>query len=272
MTRGMIFNIEEFSLHDGPGIRTTVFLKGCPLRCIWCHNPEGIDPWPQLAVKPDGCTSCGRCRTACAHDECKGFGRCVHACPNGILSVTGREIEAGELAAIILKNADIMQKSGGGVTLSGGEPLYQPEFTAELLRLLPVHKIIQTSGYAPGSVFAGTTRYADLVMLDIKLADRELHKRYTGVYNDIIVENLKFLQESGRSHIIRVPLIPDITDTEENLRGIAALAGSSPVELLPYNPLAGAKYKSLGYTFTDEIKAEQSRKIDTSMFVSARIV
>jgi len=246
---GTVFDIKEFSLQDGPGPRVTVFLKGCPLRCRWCHNPEGLSPKPQLMVKQNLCTKCGKCFQSCDHPECAGLGRCLYACPNGLVSLSGQVYEAEELAEKVMKNADFYTMNGGGVTVSGGEPLAQADFVCALFDRLPIHKAIQTSGYADNAVFQRVIDRCDYVMMDIKLADRELHKQYTGVYNDKILENLKYLKQSGKAYVIRTPLIPDITDTQENLAAIQTLLGDSPWEKLPYNTMAGAKYPMLGMQY-----------------------
>ena len=246
---GTVFDIKEFSLHDGPGPRVTVFLKGCPLRCRWCHNPEGLSPKPQLMVKQNLCTKCGKCFQSCDHPECAGLGRCLYACPNGLVSLSGQVYEAEELAKKVMKNADFYAMNGGGVTVSGGEPLAQADFVCALFDYLPIHKAIQTSGYADNSVFKRVIDRCDYVMMDVKLADREMHKQYTGVYNDKILENLEYLKQSGKAYVIRTPLIPNITDTQENLAAIQALLGDSPWEKLPYNTMAGAKYPMLGMQY-----------------------
>lgn len=195
----------------------------------------------------------------------------MHACPMGLVEEIGRAWDAEALAKRLLRDADLFESSGGGVTLSGGEPLMQHEFAAALLRRLPVHKAIETSGYATGAVFEKILALVDYVMLDIKLASREAHRRYTGVDNRPILENLQRLKQSGKPHLIRVPLIPNITDTEENLREIATVVGDSPVELLPYNRMAGAKYPSVGKRFTDLITATENREIDLSVFQNATL-
>ena len=248
---GIIFDIKEFSIHDGPGGRFTVFLKGCPLRCIWCHNPEGLSGKPQLMHKKALCVECGRCKAGCNHPECQAHGRCIHACANGCLSVAGREMTVEELADKLNSNADFLKITGGGVTISGGEPMMQSEFVCALADALPdMHKAIQTSGYTDFKTYKKVIDKFDYIMQDIKLLDREQHKKYTGVYNDNILENIKYLKESGKEYIFRVPLIPDITDTEENLKAISELVGDSPVELLPYNNLAGAKYEMLDMEYS----------------------
>lgn len=246
--KGLIFDIKEFAVHDGEGIRTTVFLKGCPLRCVWCHNPEGLSPKKELYLKQNGCLSCGLCRIPCEHEECKGLGRCLHVCPKNLVSVAGVEWEAKELAAKLLTHKNFFNTMGGGITLSGGEPLLQADFCVELLTLLKgqVHTAIETSGYAKSEDFKKVIRLCDFVYMDIKLADSELHKKYTGVDNKIILQNAEYLKQSGIPHTFRTPLIPNITDTEENLWEIKGIVGGSSWEILPYNPLAGAKYASVG--------------------------
>ena len=269
--QGLIFDVKEFALHDGGGVRTTVFLKGCPLRCIWCHNPEGLRPKPELYVKSVGCLDCGLCRRECDHEDCRPFGRCVHVCPKGLVDVVGKYIDSQELADRLMKGKDVFELTGGGVTVSGGEPLMQADFVCDLASRLDTHKLIETSGYASPEVVRKTVSYFDTVYIDVKLADREDHKKYTGVYNDVILENLRYLQKNSISHTVRVPLIPDITDTQENLLAIAKIADDSCVELLPYNALAGAKYASVGMTFTDKIVKNENNSVDTAIFSNYRM-
>ncbi len=248
---GVVFDIKEFAVHDGPGIRTTVFLKGCPLRCRWCHNPEGLAPYPQLMIKHKLCTHCGKCRQPCHHPACAGFDRCLYACPNGLVSVSGREYTAEELAAVLNRDAELLSKSGGGVTFSGGEPLLQTDFMLKTVSWLNnLHTAMETCGYADEETFRRAVAKIDLIILDIKLADTELHKLYTGVNNGKILHNLRYLKESGKECLIRTPLIPGITDTEENLCRIGELIEGLPWETLPYNAMAGAKYNMLGKEYT----------------------
>lgn len=263
---GIIFDIKEFSIHDGPGPRVTVFLKGCPLRCQWCHNPEGLSREPQLLWKESLCMDCGRCRIPCDHPDCEGLDRCRHQCTKGALTLSGVRWEADALAKKLRSFEGMLSSMGGGITLSGGEPLYQPEFAAELLeKLVGMHRAIQTSGYASERVFRKVLAHTDYVMMDLKLADPELHLKYTGVDNGPILRNLKILLESGKPHLLRTPLIPGITDTQENLSAIAKLAGDSPVELLEYNPFAGAKYSQLGVDFPLG-QPGQANPVDLSVF------
>ncbi len=248
---GTIFDIKEFTVHDGPGSRVTVFLKGCPLRCKWCHNPEGLCVHRQLMYKEAFCSHCGACRRPCEHKECKPFGRCIHACANGCLSVVGEEISPDALAKRLLKYADILKIMGGGITISGGEPLLQPEFVCELAgKLKGVHKALQTSGYAEPENYKKVADCFDYVLQDIKLVDRQAHISYTGVSNENILKNVEWLKTSGKPFVFRVPLIPGITDTEANLKAIGNLAGGHRVELMPYNELAGAKYPMVGMEYT----------------------
>lgn len=248
---GWIFDIKEMAVHDGPGLRTTVFFKGCPLRCRWCHNPEGLSGAPQLMFKASRCRNCGLCRRPCSHEECKPFERCIRICPENCLEITGREITPRSLAREIAASAQILGKNFGGVTFSGGEPLAQPAFLlATEAKLKAYHLCVETSGYASETVFLQMLSHTDFVIMDMKLADRKAHRQYTGVYNDPILRNLRLLQESGKPHLLRTPLIPGITDTEENLEAIRCLAGASEWECLPYNPMAGAKYPMLGMEYT----------------------
>lgn len=247
---GTVFDIKEMAVHDGPGIRTTVFFKGCPLRCLWCHNPEGLSREPQLMYKESRCRHCGLCRKPCNHPECKPFGRCLHICPDNLLTVSGRNITASELAEELKKSAEPMGDNFGGFTFSGGEPLMQAEFLLETVdKLAGCHLCIETSGYAKQDIFCGVIEKLDFIIMDIKLADSEMHKRYTGVGNEKILANFKLLKESGKPYLIRTPLIPGITDTPENLKAIKELIGDSAWEQLPYNTMAGAKYKMLGMSY-----------------------
>lgn len=247
---GVIFDIKEMAVHDGPGIRTTVFLKGCPLRCKWCHNPEGLTAKPQLMYKQARCIKCERCKTECNHPECEPFGRCIRVCPQNCLEISGRTVDPKELAKELKENAAILGDSFGGFTFSGGEPLAQPKFLLEVMEeLKDYHLCIETSGYAETEVFSRVIEKLDFVIMDIKIADSQLHKKYTGVSNSRILENLETLRKSGKPYLIRTPLIPNITDTKENLEGIRKLIGTADWEKLPYNKMAGAKYKMLGMSY-----------------------
>jgi len=268
---GRIFDLREMTVHDGPGIRCTAFFKGCPLRCAWCHNPEGISFAPEVMARPSGCVHCGRCEEPCDHPDCAGLGRCVHRCPMGLLSRCGEDLDPEALASKMLAVADLLDPSGGGFTFSGGEPLAQPDFLLEVARLLrPRHLAIETSGYAPAEVFDAAASAVDLVILDIKHADAAEHERGTGRSNELILRNLGSLIASGRHFWIRVPLIPGYNDGAGNLEATAALlegaAGRVRVECLMYNRLAGAKYKMLGKTYEPFFDEDGGRDPDLSPF------
>ena len=259
--KGIIFDIKEFSIHDGPGGRTTVFLKGCPLRCIWCHNPEGLSPVTQLMKKHNLCTHCGTCKVACDHEECKPFGVCVYACPNGCLSISGQTVDSCELAERLKKDADIFKSLGGGITISGGEPLMQPDFVCDLAdRLDGIHKAIQTSGYADPETYKKVIGRFDFIMQDIKLADENEHLKYTGVSNRVILKNIEWLKVSGKSFVLRVPQIPGITDTEANMKAIHKIAGQNRIELLKYNELASVKYAMLNMRYKFQGECNDNKK------------
>ena len=201
---GRIFDIKEFTIHDGPGARVTVFLKGCPLRCVWCHNPEGLNNKKQLMYKQNLCSNCGRCRQNCKHEECKPYGRCIHACANNCLSIAGEDVTSKELAQKLKKYEDFFKVSGGGITISGGEPLVQSDFVCDLAdKLSQIHTAIQTSGYADADTYARVIDKFDYIMQDIKLADEQMHIKYTGVSNEQILENYRiaFIQSAGRCKV-----------------------------------------------------------------------
>ncbi|MEA4888549.1 MAG: glycyl-radical enzyme activating protein [Clostridiaceae bacterium] len=260
----MIFDIKELTLQDGPGLRTTVFFKGCPLRCAWCHNPEGISPQPQLLVSRNGCAGCGRCRRPCGHPECRPFDRCVHICPQNLIKIAGQIYDDAALAEQLLSQAEDLAFSGGGITFSGGEPLAQPEFLLALLnRLARIDTVVETSGYARETVFRQVTRACTRMYVDIKLLEPERHRQWTGVDNEPILRNLTWLKQQDRPYVIRIPLIPGINDEPAHLKRIAVWLSDArtlpqQVELMPYNPLAGAKYPMAGRDFTLDIRQEQN--------------
>ncbi len=272
MTIGIIFDIEEFAIHDGPGIRKTVFFKGCPLSCAWCHNPEGMSFQPQLMVSQNGCIRCGACRKVCPHPQnCEVCGSCIPVCPLGLRKICGRAITSDRLAKMLLKDQDFFAKTGGGVTLSGGEPLAQSGFLMELIpKLKPLHVAIETSGYAPVENFRQIVPMAGLVLMDIKHTKPDIHKKYTGVDNRLILENLKFLCHCGQKFIIRIPVIPGVNDTRENFENTAKLIqkakGLERVELLPYHKTAGAKYPMVGKDYQPPFNPDQVPYLDTEVF------
>lgn len=269
---GIIFDIKEFAVFDGPGIRTTVFLKGCPLRCRWCHNPEGLSVEPQLMISKNGCTGCGRCHEVCTHQEhCVLCGDCVKVCPNRLIKICGDKMTAQVLADRILKDAGYLNQQGGGVTFSGGEPTMQSEFLIECLeRLKIMHRTIETCGYCRRDVFARILKELDYVILDIKLANREKHKLYTGVDNDLILENLEQVKKSGKPFRVRIPVIPGVNDSEKNYRQTAALLAGAEnlelVELLPYHKTAGAKYEMVGRSYQPGFDINQAPNLETDAF------
>ena len=253
MSEALIFSIEEFSVFDGPGIRTTVFLKGCPLRCEWCHNPEGQSFSNSIVRSTNGCVGCGEClRRGETVDGIFTFTeRSIANCPQNLLRYAAKKYTAEELCDKLSKNFAILNGSGGGITFSGGEPLANYEFLLECLALTKgkVNRAVQTSGYASQEVFRSVLWECDYMLYDLKLADEELHKRYTGVSNEKILRNFATLSKSDKPFVVRMPMIPTVTDTDENIRGIAEIVaknGVKYIELLPYNKLAGAKYPLVG--------------------------
>lgn len=253
---GTIFELREFCLHDGPGIRTTVFFKGCPLRCRWCHNPEGLTAAPQLLVRASGCRGCGNCRRVCpTPDHCSGCGRCVAACPENCRRICGERRRPAELAAAIRRGGELLRESGGGVTFSGGEPLAQADFLLALAaELADFHRAIETSGYAPEATYRRMLDAVDLVIQDLKCADPARHRELTGVDPTPIFANLRTLQRAGKPYWIRIPLIPGVNDSDAELAAFAAMLRDAPtppreVQLLSYHHAAGAKYPQLGQTY-----------------------
>lgn len=262
MHSGVIFDIKEFSVHDGPGVRQTVFLKGCPLRCVWCHNPEGWEVAPQLLVNPKLCVSCGACKDVCTRESCTACGTCLTACPVRARWICGEALTSEALASRIRKNAEDYRLMAGGVTFSGGEPLMQPAFLFETVSALPdIHKVLETSGYASPEVFQKAMDLFDLIYMDFKLADPRMHLRYTGRDNGPILANIRTLCAGDTPFVIRIPLIPGVTDTEENITEIARQLQNAKmlqyVEFLPYNPMAGAKYPWLRLPYAPDFSQRQ---------------
>jgi pyruvate formate lyase activating enzyme len=260
-----VFNVQRFSLHDGPGIRTTVFLKGCPLQCAWCHNPEGIAAEPEVLVVENRCIRCGACRTACplgiaagggwipdGREACTACGTCADVCPTGAREVVGREVTVDELLAEVLRDR-VFFDTDGGVTFSGGEPLLQLRFLEAMLeacRAAGLHTAIDTSGLAPLKHLLRVAALADLVLFDVKLMDDTRHRMHTGVSNTQILANLDAVARLHPNIWLRVPIIPGVNDDETNIRATAALAAGFPsvrrVHLLPYHRLGADKRRRLG--------------------------
>ena len=284
--QGVVFDIKEFSVYDGPGVRVTVFLKGCPLRCRWCHNPEGLSPSPQVMVSLSSCVDCG----ACAVEECslsggrdafsshasvcRACGKCTEKCPFGLRRIAGLVYEASELAEKIMKNAAFISE-GGGVTFSGGEPTLQSDFLLEVMSLLPLHKAVQTCGYCDTDRFMKVVDAADLIFFDIKHTDPVLHKKYTGVDNALILKNLDALKQRGKPFIVRLPMIKEINYGKTHLMRVADMLRNCPglirVELLPYTELAGAKYSMTGRDFCGEMITPEISDDDLKIFIEAGI-
>ena len=283
---GMIFNIQRFSIHDGPGIRTTVFMKGCGMRCIWCHNPESWDGDREVAYYLDKCIGCGACTGVCpakCHFICEAdgvhifnrqdcvikCGKCADICCTDALKIIGRRMTAAEVFEEIKKDDVFYESSGGGVTLSGGEPMFQPKFTEEILKRCKdsgIHTCIETSGLANPEMLLNAAKYADLFLFDIKETDAARHKKYTGSDNKAILENLYMLDKTGAKIILRCPIIPEINDREEHFAGIARIADSlnniQKIEVEPYHSMGLAKAQAVGkileYTETELTKKEVS--------------
>ena len=257
MEKGRIFSIEEFSVYDGPGIRTTVFFKGCPLRCSWCHSPEGLSNDIEIVRSPNGCLDCRKCYAVCPtnRENCILCLSCLKVCPQNLIRLSGRDYELAELVNILLKNKDILNNNNGGITISGGEPLNQSEFVLELARSLrgKVHVALQTSGFGSAEQFAKIIKEVDLVLFDMKIISPQLALKYEGINNHVILDNLAILKNSHTPFIVRIPLIPGVVDTKENIMSIIGLINKTSnllrVELLPYNALAGSKYKMVSRSY-----------------------
>jgi pyruvate formate lyase activating enzyme len=269
MTKGLIFDIKKYAIHDGPGIRTTVFLKGCPLNCWWCANPESIAASKEFFFWPDRCLHCNACIQACKNSaieedetgkkvdesECNFCGDCVQECYSEALEMIGREISVEELLWEIEKDTFFYQGSGGGITFSGGEPLYQPEFLYEMLAACKgknLHTAVDTCGFVSWDILNKIRPYVDLFLYDIKLMDERKHKRYTGVSNRLILENLEKLVKNHKV-IIRMPFISRINDDEDNMRRmgeyLSKLNNIEEIDFLPYHSMGVSKYERLNMKY-----------------------
>lgn len=279
---GVVFDIQRYSIHDGPGIRTTVFLKGCPLRCAWCQNPESQRLEPEILLNKDKCTACGKCVAACPaganslsglcakveRQKCLRCGKCVGVCPNEARRLSGKQMSVDEVIKEVLRDRMFYKTSGGGVTLSGGEATFQPEFALAILReckTLGLNTAIETCGYASWQVLQSLLEYVDLVLFDIKHVDTVRHQAGTGMNNDIILENAGKIA-ALKPMKVRVPLIPGFNDSEQDIRAIAAFVGTLPnrieMDLLAYNPLGEGKYEHLGKKRTEHKEVQSTTYIE----------
>lgn len=270
---GLVFNIQKFSLNDGPGIRTVVFLKGCPLRCKWCANPESQSARVQILWDADKCLHCGSCVNTCEnhavsvknrgvfinHSLCEGCGCCAQACPGEALKTEGEWKSVDEVVDVCMQDVDFYEESGGGVTLSGGEAMMHPEFSMELLKALKeknIHTAMETTGFTSESVFASVIPYLDLLLFDIKHWNEEKHIEGTGVSNQVILKNMKTAIAAGKEVLPRLPVIPGYNSTPDDAEGFVHRlkeVGATQVQLLPFHQFGEKKYDMLNreYAYTD---------------------
>lgn len=279
-----IFNIQKFCVHDGPGIRTTVFLKGCPLRCLWCHNPEGLGFSPELLFNPEKCTGCGRCLKACPHgalswlpqdgkikqdrELCRGCGNCADACISGAREISGYEIGVGDLIREIEKDRVFYEQSGGGVTFSGGEALCQADAVAEAAKVCKsrgIHTVVDTCGQVPFAAFEQVMDYVDLFLYDIKHMDPALHRQYMGQDNQRILENLSRLSAAGARIFLRLPLVEGINADDRNIAELVSYIRGLhivQVNLLPYHNTGNSKHQRLGNLPPSGLAAPSEQRLE----------
>ena len=255
MNKAILFDIERNSFVDGPGIRTTVFFKGCNLKCAWCHNPESQSVKLQMMFYPDKCTGCGKCKEVCPYhlENCDLCGKCTLYCPEDARKVCGKEYTVDESYAEIIKDKSYYDNSGGGVTFSGGECMLQIDFLCEILKKCKennIHTAVDTAGHVPFERFEKILPYSDVFLYDIKIFDTHKHKKYVGVGNELILDNLKKLFERKAKLWIRIPVIPDVNDSIEEMQKIKNFLNTigvpEKVELLPYHAMGENKYRALG--------------------------
>lgn len=282
--KGVILDIQKFSIHDGPGIRTTVFLKGCPLNCLWCHNPESKSFNPQLSYDINKCTMCRKCETVCpvkAHkfeknvhhieySACTLCGKCAEACPAGSLSIYGKVMSVDEIIAEVEKDKSFFDNTGGGITISGGEPLSRIEFTLALAKAAKereIHVTVETSGFAPQESMEKIADYTDLFLFDYKVSDNELSEKLIGIKDlDKISENLDLIYSKKKDIIIRCPFIPEHNITEKYFRQIAELEEKYPdllgIEILPYHNFGKNKADNIGDKYEVNVKMPDDEEIE----------
>ena len=280
---GCVFNIERFAIRDGPGIRTTVFLKGCPLRCLWCSNPESMKPFPQLFYFEHLCARCYRCVEACPNKAttvspegaieidrslCKNCGECVEVCPNKAREMSGKLMTVEEVLEEVKKDTLFYQNSGGGVTASGGEPTHQPEFLWHLFRRCQksaIHTCLDTCGFVQTEVLQRVLEHTNMVLYDIKHMDPVRHRELIGVDNRLILENARMIAAQGKPMIIRLPLIPGHNDSEQDIKALAEFMtalGLKRIDLLPYHSLGKEKYARLGLEYElSDLKPHESEEV-----------
>ncbi len=281
--KGRIARISRSAVHDGPGVRTVVFFKGCPLRCQWCHSPETQALDPEILLLNDRCIACASCVEGCKRSaarlgpsgpsidrsRCARCGECVELCPSGARELQGELMDVEEVMAAIRRDVPFYDASGGGVTFSGGEPLMQPTFLAALLERCRRERIgaaIETCGHANRHAVLRAMKHAPLFLYDVKLADDTRHRAVTGASNALILANLRELAARGAGIVIRLPLVPGVTDDEDNVRGIATLAASagvSRIDVLPYHRAGVAKYARLGRPYAlDGMPAADTESVE----------
>jgi pyruvate formate lyase activating enzyme len=269
---GIVFNIQHYSIHDGPGIRTVVFLKGCPLACRWCCNPESMSRSPELGFRHTLCNGCGECVPVCPRQAltlnkeatvltidrqlCANCGTCVTACVRGALTIYGKRMTAAEVVDDVVKDAPFYRRSGGGVTVSGGEPCAHPSFLIGILkgcREAGIHTAIETCGYVSERLFSRLLEEIDLVLFDLKLMDHDAHYAATGKRNERILSNARLLSGSGKAARFRMPLIPGINDNADNLKQLSdflTTIGQPAIEIMPYHQFGRGKYAATGKEYT----------------------
>ncbi|MBA7639467.1 4-hydroxyphenylacetate decarboxylase activating enzyme [subsurface metagenome] len=271
---GIIFNIQKFSVHDGPGIRTTVFMKGCSLQCRWCSNAESMSPEPELGVIRERCNNCGKCLKVCPEeairfdddgviqfnrDKCSACGECVAVCSPGALTIYGKQVTVEDVFKEVIRDKSFYESSGGGITVSGGEPLRQADFVAALLqrcRQAGISTCLDTCGYATPDKLKKVLAFTDYVLYDIKHMDADRHRQFTGLPNDLILNNAKVVVASGIPMLCRIPLIKSVNDTRRNITETAQflkmLGNGIAVEILPYHRLGIGKYQTLDKPYPGE--------------------